>query len=94
MYKDVPRKFMPVLWFEQHVVATEKVGSIVKLILAAPLAGQILGVVFVIIGIATTLTSCACRRHDYEIPLADKSKTDHQKNVTESLPLVKISYMK
>lgn len=81
---------MPVLWFEQHVVASKNVVNIVKLVLGAPLAGEILGIIFVIIGTTLLLVSC-CKRDQKETPSTNKSKTDFQKtsNLGESLPLVK-----
>lgn len=51
MYKDVPRLFMPVLWFEQHVRAPPTIANIVKLVLNAPVIGQIIGLLTVILGV-------------------------------------------
>lgn len=82
---------MPVLWFEQHVVASKTVSNLVKIILAAPLAGQILGVILVIIGVACLLASCYCKHHEYEIANSDPSKTENARTtkLPERLPLVK-----
>lgn len=51
MYKDVPRLFMPVLWFEQHLKAPPLMASVVKLVLNAPVIGQIVGLLTVILGV-------------------------------------------
>lgn len=42
--------FMPILWFEQHVKMNEEIADTVKLILKVPHIGQLLGVLFVLIG--------------------------------------------
>lgn len=90
LYKNVPRKFMPILWFEQHIVATKTVSNVVKLILAAPTAGQILGVIFAIIGITLTFLSCFRKRVVFAPQMSNKSKTESQKiNLPENLPLMK-----
>lgn len=89
MYKNVPRKFMPVLWFEQHVVANEDVATKVKLILAGPLAGQLLGISFLIIGVMLLLASWLFKRDEYKIPLTMKSNLKTEPQKPESLPLVK-----
>lgn len=83
---------MPVLWFEQHVVADKSLADLVKLILAAPTAGQILGIVFVMIGVTFMFFACSYKRDKFVVVTAeDKQKTDIQmKTIThESLPLMK-----
>lgn len=91
MYKDVPRHFMPILWFEQHVIADKSLANLVKLILAAPTAGQILGFVFILLGVTLIFFACLCTRDKYNVPLEDKLKTDIQKTTitSESLPLMR-----
>lgn len=81
---------MPILWFEQHVKADQDIANIVKLILAAPAAGQIIGVILVIIGLLLVVTTCLCTKGGYKVPSTDKSKTEIQiTNLPESLPLMK-----
>lgn len=51
LYQTVPEKFMPILWFEQHVQMTDSIADEIKLVLLVPFAGQIIGFCSVIIGI-------------------------------------------
>jgi len=67
MYKDVPRKFMPVLWFEQHVKASDSIASTVKWILFIPTAGQLLGVLLTIVGFTLTVWTIQRRNGPTEI---------------------------
>lgn len=55
MYRDVPRIFVPVLWFEQHVKMSESIANEIKFALNMPLMGQIMGIVMFIIGLITLL---------------------------------------
>lgn len=90
LYQNVPRKFMPVLWFEQHVVASKGIANIVKLILALPVGGQILGVIFVIIGLTLVFTAWSHKRDGYQMTSGDNSKTESQTaNLPETLPMLK-----
>lgn len=90
LYQNVPRKFMPVLWFEQHVVASKSIANIVKLILALPVAGQILGVIFVIIGLTLVFTAWSHKRDGYQMTAVDNTKTESQTaNLPETLPMLK-----
>ena len=98
MYKNVPKKFMPILWFEQHVQASETVVNLVKLVLAAPKIGQIIGWILFIVGLALTLT-LFCKHHDYEVASSEILKTEIRKtsvnyhnnnnNLPEMLPMLK-----
>lgn len=51
MYEKVQKKFMPILWFEQHVKMSEEIASEVRMILDLPCMGQMMGIVFIAIGI-------------------------------------------
>lgn len=53
LYRNLPRVFVPVLWFEQHVKMSESIANEVKLVLNLPLMGQLMGVVICIIGLIT-----------------------------------------
>ena len=90
LYKNVPRRFMPVLWFEQHVTASENQATIVKLLLAAPTAGQIFGLTFVIIGITLMLAACIFVRDECELNYDVKTEFEKTK-LPESLPLLVVS---
>lgn len=92
LYRNVPRKFMPILWFEQHVVASSDIARLVKLILAAPTIGQVLGGIIFIIGLALGISALCRRAENYEIPpSSDKLKTETQitTNLPETRPLMK-----
>lgn len=52
IYSKVQRKFMPILWFEQHVEMSESIADEVKMILKLPRWGQTMGIVTIVIGIA------------------------------------------
>lgn len=82
---------MPVLWFEQHVVADESLASLVKVILAAPMAGQVLGIVFVMIGVTLLFFACTFTRDKFVITPVENQKTGTQTKtiIPESLPLMK-----
>lgn len=55
MYEKVQKKFMPILWFEQHVEMSEEIASEVRMILELPCMGQMMGIVFIAIGIMQIL---------------------------------------
>jgi hypothetical protein len=68
LYRDIPRVFVPVLWFEQHVEMSESIANEIKLVLDLPLMGQIMGVVICIIGLITLLIIplvrlCSCSQN-------------------------------
>lgn len=54
MYRDVPTKFLPVVWFEQYFKVDNKLTLMIKLMLWIPLIGQILGFIIAITGIYRT----------------------------------------
>lgn len=51
IYQKVQKKFMPILWFEQHVIMSEDIANEVKMILSFPAVGQTMGAIFVVIGL-------------------------------------------
>jgi hypothetical protein len=51
MYEKIQKKFMPILWFEQHVKMSDEIAGEVKMLLKLPSWGQTMGVVFIAIGI-------------------------------------------
>lgn len=68
LYRDIPRVFVPVLWFEQHVKMSEDIANEIKLVLDLPLMGQIMGVGVSIIGliillIIPFLRLCSCSQN-------------------------------
>ena len=82
---------MPVLWFEQHVVADESLANLVKLLILAPTIGQILGMILVLTGLTLIICACFCKREKHVSQLINKQKTENQMTtiLPESLPLVK-----
>lgn len=59
-YKNVQRKFMPILWFEQHVKMSQNIGDEVKFILSMPSIGVKSGFLFILIGfLQIMLIPCA-----------------------------------
>lgn len=82
---------MPVLWFQQHVAASEDITNIIKLILIMPAAGQILGLILVIFGILLTLSSFLSHNPKHKF-LPDTELINVEQKVTtlpEALPLIK-----
>lgn len=77
---------MPILWFEQHVVASSTIAQLVKVILAAPTIGQVLGGIFVIIGIILVLLAFMCKREEFNAPLASTDKLKTETQITTNLP--------
>lgn len=55
MYRDIPRTFVPVLWFEQHVKMSESIADEIKFALNMPYMGQLMGAVIFIIGLIALL---------------------------------------
>lgn len=90
LYRNVPRKFMPILWFEQHVVASSSVASMVKLVLAAPTIGQVLGVILLIIGLICMISVFICTREKFQVLKTEENpKTEIlMTNLPEARPLV------
>lgn len=51
LYDDVPRIFLPVLWFEQHVTMTPEFSGEIAQALSIPTTARICGIVMLIIGV-------------------------------------------
>lgn len=85
---------MPILWFEQHVEMSEDIANEVKMILTLPHSGQMMGVVFLVIGmvqimfipIKNFVTSRFCLKQS---KICDSSKkTEVELSKPESSPLI------
>jgi len=50
IYQNVPKTFMPVLWFEQHVKMSSEIADEIKLVLTIPSMGQMMGVAVMLLG--------------------------------------------
>jgi hypothetical protein len=55
LYRDVPRKFMPILWFEQHVKMSKEIADEIKIVLKMPRWGQLAGAFTAVIGFCIVL---------------------------------------
>lgn len=51
IYERIPETYMPILWFEQHVIMSKEVSGQIAEVLSYPVKGQLGGIVFVIIGL-------------------------------------------
>lgn len=89
MYKNVPRKFIPILWFEQHLKIPADIAYIVRAVLAAPLAGQLLGGIFLTIGVILIFIPCIRTRGKQKIISTTKIEPQKIPDHPESFPLVK-----
>lgn len=52
MYRDVPKKFIPILWFEQHVKMSSNIADEIKIVLSLPVLGQKMGIAIAVISFA------------------------------------------
>ncbi|KAG5684261.1 hypothetical protein PVAND_013497 [Polypedilum vanderplanki] len=55
LYRDVPKKFMPILWFEQHVKMSKSIANEIKIVLKMPRWGQLVGIAAAVIGFCIVL---------------------------------------
>jgi uncharacterized membrane protein YidH (DUF202 family) len=87
---------MPVLWFEQHVVADKTLSSLVKLALAGPLIGTSFGVVVILIGVILIALSVVRKREKVSYEMKEKNLMALSDGLmqAESLPLVKSFVLK
>lgn len=67
MYRDVQKKFMPILWFEQHVKMSESIANEIKLVLNMPKIGQVIGAVQCIIGIIILMAVTIIKLSTYRL---------------------------
>ena len=51
MYRNVPTKFLPIVWFEQSFRIDNQMAFMIKLMLWTPFIGQIVGFIIAIISI-------------------------------------------
>lgn len=49
LYKNVPRKFMPIVWFEQHFKVDRDLAILIRLAVNCDLFGQIFGFLLALI---------------------------------------------
>lgn len=96
MYEKVQKKFMPILWFEQHVKMSDEIAGEVKMLLQLPSMGQMMGVVFIAIGIVQIIflpiknyvTLRCCSKHS---KVSNFDKNLNKTDLLESSPPPEIS---
>lgn len=88
MYKNVPRLFMPVVWFEQHVKASSNIALIVKIILNATTIGQIFGFLLTAIGAFLIALILCTQEKIYEFDTLEKTENNNN-NSTVTQPLMR-----
>jgi hypothetical protein len=74
LYEKVQKKFMPILWFEQHVKMSESIVDEVKLLLRMPGLGQKMGFVTIIIGILQIICIPTFKTLEKRLCKSEKSK--------------------
>lgn len=87
---------MPILWFEQHVEMNKDVADEVKMILGLPHVGQMMGVVFIVVGVfqifllrtKKMFLKCFCPKHIKASSEFSKSVRDDMIPSPEISPLI------
>ncbi|XP_075153553.1 protein peste-like [Haematobia irritans] len=94
LYEDVPRTFLPLIWFEQRVRITPELASDLKMIPRVLLGGQIFAAILLAIGIVMLVWFpvqhlCLSRRHRNSITLhnSENGKFGQQATSCELKPL-------
>lgn len=80
-FQEVPRIFMPAMWFEQKFVMDPEMARQIRVAVEIPLIGRIAGFVLLVIGFVFIIISCfialiqsrrKSHRHQMEIDLGEK----------------------
>jgi CD36 family len=94
LFQDVPRVFIPAMWFEQKFVMDEEMAQQVKIAVKIPRIGQLAGLIMLVIGIILTiisyLMSCiqsrkSSNRQQMEINLGERQLEERQKKEVSPL---------
>lgn len=87
MYKNVPRKFLPIVWFEQHFTIDDDLALWIKLAVNVDVFGQVFGFLLALISLLWMVLIMSKK---------DKQKLESQEITTlktirlpESSPLIK-----
>jgi hypothetical protein len=92
MYREIPTKFLPVVWFEQHFKVNSKISILIYLTLKAPLIGQVLGFMIAIFGLYKIFVLNSQKNVNFEaIPAKDiqlQTITTNLKRLPEISPLM------
>lgn len=102
MYADVPRHFMPILWFEQRVTTTPELAEELVMALKVPMIGQICSIIVIIIGLIMLLwfpVTKVIRRHlasSNQVHISEKGvvkiitmeELEKQNKIPENSPLL------
>lgn len=78
---------MPIIWFEQHVLADESLGRSVRLMLAGPMIGEIMGIVTVLIAI-TLMAFSFVKKEKKELDEKSPKSVELTEIPAESYPLM------
>ncbi|KAL7050568.1 hypothetical protein ACKWTF_004126 [Chironomus riparius] len=84
MYRNVPTKFLPIVWFEQSFKIDNKMTFVIKLILWTPLIGQIIGFIIAVVSIYMIYKSLQAEKKEQNCP----GKENLKSRVPELYPLV------
>lgn len=89
MYRDVPRTFIPVVWFEQSFKVDEKLANWIKLALNLDLLGQVFGFILAIISIIVMLIlTLRIKKTENGSQIIKLESTLKLKRLPESSPLM------
>lgn len=95
IYENVQKKFMPILWFEQHVQMSKEIAEEVQMILKLPSMGVFMGFVTIFIGVlqvafipVKNFVSHQCCSHHTKINHSDKNGTRDAEHPPEISPLI------
>lgn len=67
MYRDVPVKFLPVVWFEQTFKLSDSFARIIKISSWVPIVVQIIGFIVALVGIYNVFLLTTRKRQDLTI---------------------------
>lgn len=89
MYKNVQRKFLPIVWFEQHFKIDPSLAFYVRLLLFVPLLGQIVGFIIAFFGIYLIYKTITIKNNDLASNHNIQEDNTITKRLPENLPLIK-----
>jgi L-asparagine transporter-like permease len=81
MYKNVPRKFLPVVWFEQHFRVDKDLALLINLAVNVDLFGQLLGFLIALISLLWMVLI---------ISKKDKQKIESQEVSTRQMKMTRL----
>nr|CAD7264916.1 unnamed protein product [Timema shepardi] len=88
LFKNVPKIFFPMLWFEERAAMPQEMASQLKLLLHLPTIGLVVSITLVLVGLftaSTTALCCVCR--SVNPPLDDRLDKTHLAQVVTEVAL-------